>query len=312
MFTQFRGAVFLPLFVFLLLPDVVDAATQGVIDAVGVTVRYDDSLQAAAREVVALYPKAKAAIEDTLPWKITFKPLVIMADRATFQHFSQNARIAAFAVPADNLIVIDHSRVTAGPTTLGATLKHEICHLQLHHYIARGRLPRWLDEGYCQWTSDGVAEVFIDSRTSQIEQAVLAGRLIPLQDLGTSFPSDERSLVLAYEESKSVVEYVIREHGFPSLMAVFDNLKAGDSVDEAIQTALSYPADELEKKWLLALKGHIGWLSYLSTYIYELLFLLCALITIYGFVRIIRRIKTARDQPDDEESSGGPSNSIDP
>ncbi|HSB51816.1 MAG TPA: hypothetical protein VLD40_04090 [Dissulfurispiraceae bacterium] len=303
------------LVLFLFLPGLVDAATRGVMDAAEVTVYYDDSLQAAAREVVALYPKAKAAIEGTLPWKVSFKPTVILTGRASFQHFSQNPKIVAFAVPADNLIVIDHSRVAADPSTLAATLKHEICHLQLHHYIAGGRLPRWLDEGYCQWTSDGIAEVFIDSRTSQIERAVLAGRLIPLHDLSSAFPSEERSLVLAYEESKSVVEYVIREHGFPSLMAVFDDLKAGYSIDKAIEAALSYPTPDLEEQWLRALRGHIGWVSYFSTYIYEFLFLLGALVTVYGFVRLMRRIRTAKDQPDDEETTGPsdrPGNSDDP
>ena len=49
---------------------------------------------------------------------------------------------------------------------------------------------------------------------------------------------------------------------------------------------LSISFDELERRWHQHLKAEITWFTYLIHNLYEILFFLAALITIYAFIKI--------------------------
>jgi hypothetical protein len=205
-------------------------------------------------------------------------------------------------MPQRDLIVIDYSRMKS-PFTLDTTLKHEMCHLMLHHTISRDSLPRWLDEGVCQWVSGGLSEIMIDTGKTDHEAATLSERLLPLSQLSTAFPDDTSSLSLAYQESKSFIDYINNEFGSSRLLTLLDHLREGLSLEEAFVKSLTVSAVELERKWHDYLKKRITWITYVSNNIYEILFVLGGLLTIYGFVRIIRRKRAYKDE-DDEDNTG--------
>ncbi|KKM70578.1 hypothetical protein LCGC14_1439370, partial [marine sediment metagenome] len=68
----------------------------------------------------------------------------------------------------------------------------------------------------------------------------------------------------------------------------------------AIQGITGEPLAELEKSWMEDLFQKATWLSYISNHFYELLFILAALLTFYGFLRVTIRIRTYRDEDEDE------------
>lgn len=267
-----------------------------------IIVQFEKPLKNAAEEVENIYPDIKAGLEKTIGWRVTFRPTVLLIKESkTFRKMTGNNQFVAFAVPRKNLIVIDYSKMKTHPFTLGITLRHELCHLLLHHYIREGNLPRWLDEGISQWVSGGISEIIMNTRRSPLKDATLSGRFIPISALTEGFPKEEKSLLLAYEESKSIVEYMGRKYGSNGVLEVLNNLRDGDDVDAAIQKAFKTPLQELEIKWHKQLGKRITWVTYLSNNLYDLLFFLAALITVAGFIKLIMKKRNYKDDDEDDE-----------
>ena len=140
----------------------------------------------------------------------------------------------------------------------------------------------------------------MDGRKSVFEGASLSKNYISLTRLAGSFPKDERSLQLAYEESKSLIDYINRDFGREGILEILGHLENGYGVDEAIDRSLSISADELERRWYNHLSKRATWFRFLSTNLYGILFFLAALITVGGFIRLIVR---KRHYDDDIDSS---------
>ena len=105
---------------------------------------------------------------------------------------------------------------------------------------------------------------------------------------------------MAYEASNSFVEYIIRKHGINGIEKVVQNLKAGDTQEDAIVAGLSVSLDDLEKGWHDTLRKRVTWFRYVVNHMYEILFFLAALIMIYGFIRVFRKKRAYNDDVDDD------------
>lgn len=269
-----------------------------------VVIQFEKNLKNRAHEIANIYPSVKAELEKTLKRKINFRPTVtLVKDRKMFQKIVNSISVVAVAIPSNNMIIIDNSRMNEHPFTLEITLKHELCHLMLHNYIEQENLPKWLNEGISQWTSGGIAEIVIGEKRDVLKQAVLNEKLIGLMDLSEHFPEDEMSFLLSYEESKSIVEYIIREFGTSGLLNVLSFLEKGADIDTAISEGISISYSELEKNWHENLRSKITWATYISTHVYTIVFFLAALITVYGFIRLLIRKWTYKDE--DEQPPQG-------
>jgi len=270
-----------------------------------VIVIFEEPLETVAKDVVKIYPAVKADLVATLDWKVNVIPNVILVkDKSTLMRMVGSDIIIAFAIPGRNLIVLDTSRVYTRPFTLEATLKHELCHILLHSNIKDERLPRWLDEGVCQWASGGIAELMADDGDRALTKATISDGVISIGDL-IRFPHDEKSLLLAYEESKSIVEYIVSEYGKQGILQILEYLKEGHSMDDSIQKSLSVSTSELEIKWLAHLKRKHTWFSYLSYNIYTILFSFAAVITVYGFIRLLKKKRAYVDDDEEKDRGGG-------
>ena len=267
-----------------------------------IMVAYEPPLDGAAGEVLRLYPDLKQELEKTFAWSLDIRPQVVLVKNTrTFQNLSRNELFVAFAVPEKNLIVIDYARMNLHPFSLRMTFKHELCHLLLHRHISNRRLPRWLEEGICQWASDGIGEIFIDKSWSGLDAAIMADRVLDLRRLTKTFPRDKPSLVLAYEQSKSVVNYIDRQYGKGVVLDLLGHLKNGESMEAAALKSLGISTDELEKDWLSHLESTPRWLVYLADNLYGILFFVAALLTILGFIRRIMRRKVWESEGEDDE-----------
>ena len=273
-----------------------------------VVVLFDEASESAAREVVRVYPDVKSELAASIGWNIGFRPTVVLTgDSDSLEKVAGSDLIVAFAVPRKQLIVLDISRVYAKPFTLRTTLKHELCHLFLHHGIEPENLPRWLNEGVCQWMSDGIAEIVIGNDDKILRQALLSERLFSMNQL-RRFPGEKSALLLAYAESKSYVEYIFREYGDSGVFTLLKYLNEGDTLEYAIERSLSVNSDELERDWHLYLRRKYTAFSYIGQNLPVILFVFAALITVYGFMRMLIKKRAYRDEheefyekPDDEE-----------
>jgi hypothetical protein len=78
-------------------------------------------------------------------------------------------------------------------------------------------------------------------------------------------------------------------------------MKEGYSLDDSLQKGLSVTISELDEKWQAYLKKRRGWFPYLSRNLYGILFFFAALITVYGFIRMLKKKKEQIDEPEDED-----------
>jgi hypothetical protein len=264
-------------------------------------VAYEPSLEGAAGELLRLYPDLTQELEKIFDWGLDTRPQVVLVKNTrNFQKLSRNKLFVAFAIPEKNLIVIDYSRMNLHPFSLRITFKHELCHLLLHRHISKHRLPRWLEEGICQWASDGIGEIFLDKSWSGLDAAVMAGRVLHLRRLAKKFPRDKPSLILAYEQSKSVVNYIDRQYGKGAILDLLSHLKNGESMEAAATKSLGISSDELEKEWLSHLESTPRWLVYLADNLYGILFFVAALLTVLGFIRRIMRRKAWESEEEED------------
>lgn len=294
----FRAGLFLFL---LLLPAVLSAQPlrqRRIGEAVFV---FPPGLAQAAQNLAGVYPELGRELRESLGWEYDRTPTVVLIDdRARFEEWAGNPFFSAFAVPERELIVLDHHRLS-DPGALRATFKHELCHLLLGRHIGRDRLPRWLNEGVAQWSSDGLSELLAGQETVSLPAAAASGRLFRLSALAEGFPHTRSGLALAYAQSRSVVDYLVREHGRRGLLDLLAALKAGDAPEDAIRTALGISPAQLESDWRESLETTPAWLLFLAQYLYEFLFAGAALSTVYGFIRLRLRHRRYTDGEDEDE-----------
>lgn len=215
-----------------------------------ITVRYQRPLIEPAKRVGSYYHRARTEIEKKLGWRLRSDPhVVLLGDTDAFQEMARNTLVTALAIPERKLIVIDYSHMDKIPHDLEDTLKHELSHILLHERIDSSVLPKWLDEGVSQWASGGVADILQSEEKDILRQAVLSGRLIPLTEIRLNFPEDHRGIKLAYEQSRSFVEFFVKQYGEEKLRFILQGLENQKTIDQAVYDVLGVRFDTLEQLW---------------------------------------------------------------
>jgi hypothetical protein len=269
--------------------------TLGTKDA---SIFYEQPLAGPAQEIAGLFPPVKKELELTLGFLLDFRPAIILASNEdAFEQIVGNHLIVAYAVPDKMLMVIDYARSSKDPFSTRTILKHELCHLLLHRHIQK--LPRWLDEGVSQWVSGGFAELFSEKRESYLRWATISGGLMSLNAMDNGFPQDEPGLVLAYEESRSIVDYIVFRYGKNGITNILTALKNGKPLQDAIMISLGTPLPTLEKDWRQSIRTWATLLVFIMGNIYSIIFFLAALATVAGYVRY--RIRRKRFIDEEEE-----------
>ena len=292
---------------FLLLPSWnASAEDRLILPGENVIVTCDAPLEAWAREIIRDFPALRSGVEKPLGWSLESRVGVFLtADTERFEKMSGSPFVTAFAVPERHAIVVRVSSMTARPYFFKETFQHELCHLVLHEHIDSALLPRWLDEGVCQWVSGSLGEILGGAGRGAAGAVDLARRAVPLRAIENAFPGDEESLILAYEQSRSIVEYISTVYGKGSLFHILERLKRGDRIDDAVRASLDRSLGSLEEEWLRHIRGGRVWLIWLGENIYEVLFLVAALLTVLGFVRGAIRKRYYEDD-DDEDDADAP------
>ena len=273
-----------------------------VLEGESVTILYETPIRAGAQEAAKIYPVIERDLEAVLRWPVDFRPTVLLVkESSTFQRMARSPLVVAFAVPDKNLMVIDHSKMGVDPFTLEGTMKHELCHLVLHRHLRGRDIPKWLDEGIAQWVSGGIIEIMRSRKETRLTQATLGRRIIPVRALTERFPGDREALLLAYEESRSLVAYMIDKHGLDGVLKILASMREGYDWEAAIFKGISVSFEELEADWLHHIRKRLTWLSYIINHLYEILFFLGAVITMYAAFRVfLRKRAYMRDMEDDD------------
>ncbi|HET8785937.1 MAG TPA: peptidase MA family metallohydrolase, partial [Candidatus Limnocylindrales bacterium] len=105
--------------------------------------------------------------------------------------------------------------------------------------------PRWLNEGLAVYLSVGYGP----GDRVEVENAASKGDLIPLDGLTAQFPTGS-GFGLAYSESVSAVDYLVREHGQDALVSLVRSYADGKTDDEAFQGAIGMDTAAFNDAWL--------------------------------------------------------------
>jgi hypothetical protein len=125
---------------------------------------------------------------------------------------------------------------------------HELVHLVFDTAVENPYHfpPRWLNEGLAVYLSEG----YTTSDRQATEAAARDGRLIPLDGLSGQFPTDSDKFRLAYSESASAVDYLIRTHGRDALIGLIRSYAEGRTDDEAFRDALGVDVAAFGDAWI--------------------------------------------------------------
>lgn len=265
---------------------------------------YPGQRRKAAEKVLELYPAVRRELEGHLRWSVTFHPTVILvADKETLFRMTGQSGAVALAVPRRNLILIDLATLGADPSGMKSALEHELCHLLLHARIPRESLPRWLNEGIAQWVSGGFSEIRLPRRNSVLDRAVLADRAYSIESLSGGFGGDGARVQLAYEQSLSLVRFMLDRCGVDTFLALLEDLAGGESLERALVEHCSMTIVSLEQVWREDLEDKLAWTTLLVGHLYEILFVLAAAALTAGFVRHVKRKRAAMDALDDPDET---------
>jgi Peptidase MA superfamily len=134
-------------------------------------------------------------------------------------------------------------------------IPHELMHLVFdtavdnpYHFP-----PRWLNEGLAVYESEGYGAT--DRR--DVERAARDGSLIPLTGLTGQFPTTADRFRLAYSESASSVDYLIRTYGKDVLVGLIGSYADGRTDDEAFQAAIGMSVQAFSDAWLADLDATV-------------------------------------------------------
>lgn len=116
---------------------------------------------------------------------------------------------------------------------------HEYTHLVVND-LSSGNCPVWLNEGLARYE---------ESKVGEVKFLYLKDRVIPLSLLSEAFESpNEKDVLLAYEESVAIVNYIVDRFNLYTVTKILEKLKQ-ERFEDVLQKELYLNLDELEERW---------------------------------------------------------------
>ncbi len=136
-----------------------------------------------------------------------------------------------------------------------AVIPHELTHLVFDTAVhnAYHFPPRWLNEGLAVYESEGYGP----QDRGDVEAAANDGEIMPLTALTGQFPTSGDRFRLAYSESVSGVDYLVRTFGKDALVGLITSYKDGRTDDEAFQAAIGQTMTAFSDAWLADLDAKV-------------------------------------------------------
>ena len=111
----------------------------------------------------------------------------------------------------------------------------------------------WLNEGLADYLAIG----YDAGARANVERAGRTSDLLPLHALVAQFPSPSDLFSLAYDESVSAIDFLVRTYGRDALVGLIRGYAKGVSDDEAFTSALGVDTTAFEAAWLADLGADV-------------------------------------------------------
>lgn len=131
---------------------------------------------------------------------------------------------------------------------VSTVIPHELLHLVFDTAVGNPYRypPSWLNEGLATYTAQGYDE----SNRAWVEAAVADRTVMPLEALSGRFPTTYERFALAYAESTSAIDFLVRRYGRSALSALVRAYATGVSDDAALKAALGVDLAGFQAAWL--------------------------------------------------------------
>lgn len=142
-------------------------------------------------------------------------------------------------------------------------IPHEITHLLVYQTVTPTGykyVPEWLDEGLATVNE----QLPTPEYTMVLEEARVAGELLPLEALCVPFSPASHTAFLAYAQSGSIVQFIREQYsaeGIRTLLAAYAN---GVNCARGVQEALNVSLSGLETAWLASLEPQAPWRAWIE------------------------------------------------
>ena len=210
------------------------------------TVRFErEQGEAPARTVLARLESARQDIGRRLGGYPERKVPVVLAAGGAFHEHAQAPDWAQGLF--DGKIRLPAEGAMRGGAALDRVLRHEYTHALVHDRT-RGRAPTWLSEGLA---------IACEGRDTDRERRIMrsSDHLIPIRELHGSFLALPRTEVpLAYAESATAVEYLLRRHGETAVRTLLTRVGEMKDFASAFEEATGVPYAEFQADWLRRLR----------------------------------------------------------
>lgn len=140
-----------------------------------------------------------------------------------------------------------------GPTQVndpwvGVVIPHELTHLVFDTATRNPyhEPPHWLNEGLADYLAQG----YNAGARGSVKNAARSGAIMPLRALVGRFPTQTDRFSLAYDESVSAIDFLIRTYGQDALVGLIRSYADGVSDDIAFENALDVNVAGFEAAWL--------------------------------------------------------------
>jgi len=186
------------------------------------------------------------ALYSQLTMELMSKPpatiVVILYPDQTFFDITRAASWAGAVF--DGKIRVPTKGLTGLTPVLRATLIHELTHA----FVAAlpQDCPTWFNEGVAQ-LQEGESAAPLRRMLEQLSQT---DRFIPLRNLQLSFSKlPEATADIAYAESLSATEYLVKQHGKSSIRSILELMSQNYSFENAFTATVRKSVAEFESAW---------------------------------------------------------------
>ena len=175
----------------------------------------------------------------------------IYADRDAFYDVLGPAireNVGGIALPEIRTLFANIAPANVDDAWVGIVVPHELTHLVFDTATRNPyhQPPHWMNEGLAVYLSEGYAS----AARANVERTARAGEIMPLRALVGQFPTTAERFGLAYDESVSAIDYLIRTYGQEALVTLIKSYAGGVGDDAAFSAALGVDGAGFEAGWL--------------------------------------------------------------
>lgn len=141
------------------------------------------------------------------------------------------------------------------PSNWQSVLWHEFCHAVTLEKT-KNRMPRWLSEGISVYEERQRNSASGESMTPIYREMLSDESLTPVSKLSGAFlnPRSAIDLQFAYYQSSLVIEFLVENYGFDSILKVLDDLAAGLSINDALVRSVG-SLNQLDQQFAIYARG---------------------------------------------------------